>query len=321
MASTTEGALGDVGEFGFVDDVVSGFGQGPGVVVGPGDDAAVIAAPGGQVVASVDLTVEGADFRRDWSSAADVGHKVAAGSLSDINAMGGRATALLVGFAAPAELSVSWAKELTDGLAAEAEVVGASVVGGDVASAPTITVSVTALGVCEDRIVRRSGAQPGDLVALCGRQGWAEAGLAVLRKGFRSPRAVVEAHRRPDPPYDAGPEAAALGATAMIDISDGLVQDLSHIAAASGVGIDLAESQLQLPEPVHAVGAALGVDPMGFVLGGGEDFGLVATFPAGSTLPDRWRVVGTVSSDGEPGAVTVDGVPHSGRAGHQHFRS
>jgi thiamine-monophosphate kinase len=158
------------------------------------------------------------------------------------------------------------------------------------------------------------------VLALAGRQGWAAAGFAVLGRGFRSPRAVVDAHRRPQPPYTAGPEGAGLGATSMIDVSDGFLQDVGHLAAAGGVAIDVARERLEIPEPVRAVGAAMGVDPLHLVLTGGDDYGLVATFPPQVTLPDDWRPVGRVLEGGEPGQVTVDGEVYPDAAGHQHFR-
>jgi len=179
---------------------------------------------------------------------------------------------------------------------------------------------VTTLGVCEHGVVRRAGARPGDVVGLAGRQGWAQAGFAVLARGFRSPRAVVEAHRRPQPPYAAGPEAARLGATSMIDVSDGFLQDLGHLASSGAVAIDVERDRLEIPEPLRAVGAAMGIDPTHLVLTGGDDYGLVATFPAGTELPASWREVGRVRPDGEPGVVTVDGEPYADAAGHQHFR-
>ncbi len=109
----------------------------------------------------------------------------------------------------------------------------------------------------------------------------------------------------------------------MIDVSDGFLQDLGHIATASGVAIDVEKDRFDLPEPLQAVGAALGVSPMRFVLTGGDDYGLIATFAAGTALPDDWRVVGRVLESAaavEPGAVTVDGAPYEDAAGHQHFR-
>ena len=146
---------------------------------------------------------------------------------------------------------------------------------------------MTVLGACTVAPVLRSGAEPGRRASRsAGRQGWAAGGLAVLGRGFRSPRVLVEAYRRPEPPYDAGPEAADAGATSMIDVSDGLVADAGHLAEESGVGIDLRTAALELPEPLHAVGAALGADPLQFILGGGDDHALLATFPAGVALPD-----------------------------------
>jgi thiamine-monophosphate kinase len=309
--------LADLGEFGLVDALKARFIQGDHVLLGPGDDAAVVAVPDGRVVVSTDLLVDTRHFRRDWASAMDIGHKAAAQNLSDINAMGGHATALTVGLAAPPDLPVAWALELADGIAEEAALVGASVVGGDLTRADEVMIAITVLGVCAGEPVRRSGARPGDVVAMAGRQGWAAAGLAVLARGFRSPRVLVEAHRRPEPPYAAGAQAASLGATAMIDVSDGLLADVGHIAEDSEVAIDIRSTSFEVAEPLRAVGAALGADPMQFILTGGDDHALVATFPAGTTLPDAWTVVGEVA-EGE--GVTVDGAAYEGPAGHQHFR-
>ncbi|MEP7089756.1 MAG: AIR synthase related protein, partial [Nocardioidaceae bacterium] len=127
--------LADIGEFGLIGSLAAIFPQGEGVLLGPGDDAAVVACPDGRVVVSTDLHVEGRHFRRDWSSALDIGHRVAAANLSDLNAMGGRASALTVGLAAPAHLPVAWALDLARGIAEECALVGASVVGGDVTAA------------------------------------------------------------------------------------------------------------------------------------------------------------------------------------------
>jgi thiamine-monophosphate kinase len=311
-----DATLADLGEFGLVDALKSRFPQGEHVLLGPGDDAAVVAVPDGRAVLSTDLLVDTRHFRRDWASALDIGHKAAAQNLSDINAMGGRATALTVGLATPPDLPVSWALELADGIAEEAALVGACVVGGDVTRADQLMVAITVLGAVEGEPVRRSGARPGDVVAIAGRQGWAAAGLAVLSRGFRSPRVLVEAHRRPQPPYAAGPQAAALGATAMIDLSDGLLGDVAHICEASGVAIDVVSSRLEVAEPLRAVGAALGADPMLFILTGGDDHALVATFAPGTALPAQWREIGAVQ---EGSGVTVDGAEYAGPAGHRHF--
>jgi thiamine-monophosphate kinase len=317
MATGSGTTLADIGEFGLIDALRPMFAQGDRVIVGPGDDAAMLAVPSGQVVVSTDLLVEGRHFRRDWSAARDIGRKAAAQNLVDVMAMGGTGTGLVVGFGAPPDLPLAWALELAAGLAEESAVVGASVVGGDVTRSDQIVLAVTVLGECE-RMVRRDGARPGDMVALAGRIGWAAAGQAVLGRGFRSPRVVVEAHRRPEPPYAEGPRAAELGATAMIDVSDGLLADLGHIAAASRVTIDVRTDAFDVPEPLQAVGAALGVDPLGFLLTGGDDHPLAASFPAGVELPTSWTAIGSVS-EGE--GVTVDGAEYDGPPGHDHFRS
>lgn len=317
MATGSGTTLADVGEFGVIDALRPLFGQGDRVILGPGDDAAILAVPSGQVLVSTDILVEGRHFRRDWSAARDIGRKAAAQNLADVMAMGGTGTGLVMGFGAPPDLPLAWALELAAGLAEESAVVGASVLGGDVTRSDQIVLAVTVLGQCE-RPVRRDGARPGDVVALAGRIGWAAAGQAVLGRGFRSPRVVVEAHRRPEPPYAEGPRAAELGATAMIDVSDGLLADLGHIAAASRVAIDVRTEAFDVPEPLQAVGAALGVDPLGFLLTGGDDHPLAASFPAGVELPTSWTVIGSVSG-GE--GVTVNGAEWDGPRGNDHFRS
>lgn len=306
----------DVGEFALIDALTALFDQGEQVLVGPGDDAAVLRIRHGHVVVSTDLLVEGRHFRRDWVPAADVGHRAAAQNLSDVNAMGGRAHSLTIGMAVPADLPVSWALEFAAGFAEECRAVGASVVGGDLTRGDQLVVAVTVLGSCTVSPVLRSGAEPGDVVALAGRQGWAAGGLAVLGRGFRSPRVLVEAYRRPEPPYDAGPEAAAAGATAMVDVSDGLLSEAGHLARGSAVAIDLRSDALDVPEPLLAVAAATGADPLSFVLGGGDDHALLATFPPEATLPAGFRVIGSVT-EGE--GVTVDGAPYDGVTGWTHF--
>ena len=311
-------SIAEAGEFGLIARVVARLENYPKTLLGPGDDSAIVAAPDKRVVASTDVLVEGRHFRRDWSSGADVGHRAAAANLADIAAMGAVPTALLVGLCAPADLELAWAEELAGGLADEAALVGASVVGGDTSASPTLTVAVTALGDLGGRTpVLRSGAEPGDVVALAGRIGYAAAGYTVLSRGFRTPKALVEAYRRPSVPYAAGPAAADAGATAMIDVSDGLLQDLGHIASASVVGVDVRTDAFEVSDQMRDAAAALGVDPYQWILGGGDDHALAATFPPGVTLPDGWREIGKVH---ESTGVTVDGRPWSGPAGWDHFR-
>lgn len=315
MPFPPDATLADVGEFGLIAELTSLFPQGEHVLVGPGDDAAVLRVRTGHVVVSTDMVVEGRHFRSDWAEAADVGHRAAAQNLSDINAMGGRAHSLTIGLGAPADLPARWALDFAAGFAAECDLVGASVVGGDLTRCDQVVIAVTVIGACTQSPVLRSGAAAGELLALAGRQGWSAGGLAVLSRGFRSPRVLVDAYRRPSPPYDAGAAAAEAGATSMIDVSDGLLADAGHLAHSSGVAIDVHSAALDVPEPLHAVAAATGAEPISFVLGGGEDHSLLATFPAGS-VPDGWTVIGSVS-EGE--GVTVDGAPYAGETGWTHF--
>ena len=291
----------DLGEFGLIAAVTARLGTSDQVLLGPGDDAAVVTAPDGRVVVTTDVLVEGVHFRRDWSSAYDVGRKAAAASLADVAAMGGTATSLVVGLAAPGDLPVRWALELADGLRDEASVVGAVVVGGDTVRADQVVVGVTALGTLHGLPpVTRGGARPGDVVVLAGRLGWSAAGLALLRSGSQE-GPLVQAHRSPTPPYLMGAVLARAGATAMCDVSDGLVADLGHLCQASGVGIDLSA-------------AALRDDAVDLqdVLTGGEDHALVATLPG--PPPDGCRVVGVVT---QGHTVTLDGCAVSG--GWAHF--
>ena len=314
--------LAEVGEFPLIATITEGLSLGADVRVGPGDDAAVLAI-GNAVTTSLDVLVEGVHFRRDWSEAGDVGRKAVAVNVADIEAMGARATGLLVGFSAPADLPLGWVLDFAEGLAQESQAARVSLLGGDVTRARDITVAVMAMGSTEGRDpVLRSGARPGDVVAIHGRLGWAAAGLVVLGRGFRSPRAVVEAHRVPQISYGAGAVAARAGATSMIDISDGLLADLGHVARASEVLIDLRRDAFELPEPLQAVAAATGSDPYTFVFTGGDDHALAATFPSSAAVPAGWLVVGAVGvADNDHPRILVDGAVLGSPAGFDHFRS
>ncbi|GAA4136963.1 thiamine-phosphate kinase [Actinomadura keratinilytica] len=302
--------IGDLGEFGLIARLTGGLPLGPDVALGPGDDAAVVAAPDGRVVATCDLLVEDRHFRRDWSSPYDIGRKAAAQNLADVAAMGARPTALLVGLAAPAATDAAWAQRLYAGLADECAEAGASVAGGDVVAAPAVTLAITALGDLGGRPpLTRSGARPGDLVAVRGRLGFSSAGLEALRRGEREPAELVEAHRRPRPPYEAAEEARAAGATALLDVSDGLLQDLGHIADASGVRVEIDSAAVPVP-------AVLGPDGLRHALTGGEDHAFAGTFPPAAKPPSTWAVIGRVA---EGTGVVVDGRPY-GPGGWDHFR-
>jgi thiamine-monophosphate kinase len=330
--------IAEYGEFALIAAIQKALPENAGLIVGIGDDAAVLRAPDGRVVATTDMLIEGRHFLREWSSPRDVGRKAAARNLADIAAMGARPTALLVSFAGPGDLEVGWVLDLVAGIGEEASSAGAAVAGGDTSGADVVMLAVTALGDLEGITpVTRSGARPGDQVAITGTLGSAAAGLALLRAGagtgtgagaglaLADPdlESLIAAHRRPSPPYTAGPEAAALGATAMIDVSDGLVADLGHIASASGARMDI-EADPIADEPIarrqalaHAAEILGGdADWRQWVLTGGDDHALVATFPAGLALPPRWTVFGRVT---QGQGIVVDGRRWLGAGGWEHF--
>ncbi|MGB9224416.1 thiamine-phosphate kinase, partial [Mycobacterium sp.] len=271
-------------------------------------------------VVSPDMLVQDRHFRLDWSAPHDVGRKAIAQNAADIEAMGGRATAFVVGFGAPADTSIADATALVDGMWDEARRLGAGIVGGDLVSCPQWVISVTALGDLGGRApVLRSGAKAGSVVAVAGELGRSAAGYALWHNNIRRFDELRRRHLVPQPPYGQGAAAAAWSAQAMIDVSDGLIADLRHVAEASGVGIDLSTAALAADHAaVSEAAAALdndAADPWSWVLGGGEDHALVACF-AGDA-PAGWRVIGRVL-DG-PARVLVDGMNWDGYAGWQSF--
>ncbi len=297
----------EVGEFGLIGRLTAAPGTPP-APYGPGDDAALVNAPDGQIVVTTDLMIEGTHFRREWSSAYDIGRKSAAQNLADVAAMGARPTALLIGLGAPAGYPVAEFDAFAAGVRDECAIAGAVLVGGDLVSAPQLVVSGTALGVLEGRPpVQRSGARVGDVVGVVGRLGWAAAGLRLLRSGERA-GPLVDAQRRPEPPYALGPELASAGATSMCDISDGLVGDLGHLAEASSVTFDIQTGALRALGAPGVTGAEL--------LHGGEDHALAFTVPAGTALPAGAHIVGRVVAG--PPQVLVDGSPARLRS-FEHF--
>ncbi|MCK2036617.1 thiamine-phosphate kinase [Microbacterium sp. SSW1-49] len=303
--------LGDLSEGRLLRAILSRTAPATHTILGPGDDAAVIAAPSGSVVATTDTLVHGPDFRLAWTSGYDLGWKAAAVNLADIAAMGAQPTALLVALAIPRDLRLSFVERLADGLrdACAALAPGCAVVGGDLATSDVLTVAVTALGDLEGRqAVTRSGARPGDAVAVAGELGLAAHGLAILFDSFRdggSPVPVdparlapgesgaLSAQLRPVPPIGLGRIAAIAGATSMMDVSDGLALDAGRLAAASDVTIALRR-------------AALGDEP-NRALRGGEDHALLATFPDG-VLPPGFRIIGEVR-EREVDALLCDEEP------------
>ncbi|MFD7311379.1 thiamine-phosphate kinase [Promicromonospora sp. NPDC059942] len=334
--------------------------RGSATLLGPGDDAAVLAAPDGRFVVSTDVLVEDRHFRARWSTGYDVGRRAAAQNLADIAAMGARPTALVTSLVVPGDTDVEWVTGLAQGLADGCAPAGAGAVGGDLSGGPCLVVAVTVHGDLEGRApVLRSGARPGDVVAHAGVRGWSAAGLALLEAGLvKEPPSpvplevgegvlledawerLVSAHLRPEPPLAAGVAAAGAGATAMLDLSDGLLRDAGRLAAASGVQIDFDAGAFpadreELRSAARAVAAASGLgDPGwgpgrsdvdgvldGWIWGGGEDHGLLATFPADAQLPAGWTAVGHVREPGEAPAVTIGGAEPDVGPGWDHFRA
>ncbi|MFV0428534.1 MAG: thiamine-phosphate kinase [Arachnia sp.] len=305
-------------EFELIRRLTQGLEPGPSVLLGPGDDAAVL-RPDGDIAVTCDLLVENVHFKRQWSSGFDVGRKAVAVNVSDVEAMGAAPSAIVVGLGVPRDLGQDWIEDFGRGVREEAGRAGVSLVGGDLSSAAHITVCVTAHGNLQGRRpVTRSGAQPDDQVAVAGHLGWSGAGLAVLQRGFSSPAELVAEHRCPQVPYGQGRRIAEVGATAMCDVSDGLIADLGHISNASGVGIDVASASLVGTDAIARVAAATNTDPLQYLLAGGEDHALVATLRPDIPLPQGWTSIGTVIRGS---GITVDGQPFAGRPGWDHFRS
>ncbi len=281
----------------------------------------MVPTPSGSVIVTTDLLVEGRHFRFDWSSPYDIGRKAAAQSLADVAAMGAIPTALLLGLACPPSTPIEVVDGIADGLRDECALVGAVVVGGDMVSASEVCLAVTALGDLAGRApLTRAGARPGESIVLAGTVGRSAAGLDLLLSGVRD-GPLVDAHRRPSPPYRAGPALARAGASALMDVSDGLLADLGHLATASGVVCEVDADALRALVPGVAVR---------HLLTGGEDHGLVGTMPAGADLPESVAVIGRVLAAAPPerrGGVRVvgEGVPPDPGGGvprgWEHFRA
>jgi thiamine-monophosphate kinase len=297
---------------------------GRGVVVGPGDDAAVLRpAPGEDLVATVDAVVEGVHFDAR-STPADVGWKALAVNLSDLAAMGARPLAALVALGLPPDPPLATLRGLARGLGACAREHGLPVVGGNVTRSPALSVTVTALGaVPEGRAVLRSGARPGDLVAVTGTLGDAALGLAP-----GAPAALARRQRRPTPRVRAGLALAGL-VRAAVDVSDGFVQDLGHLCRASGVGALVAAADLPL-SPAYRRAARRLPDPWAPALAGGEDYELVVAFAparlhavqaAAARARTPLTVVGRFVRGGAIRVLGPDGEPVAVPPGHDHLRA
>jgi thiamine-monophosphate kinase len=265
------------------------------VRLGSGDDAAVT-VPGGATATSVDALVEGVHFRRETASLRQIGRKALSTALSDLAAMGAEPGEAYVVLGAPAGMDEDELLELGEGLAAVARETGTTLAGGDLSRAPALTLAVTAVGHAPrpEDFVTRGGAHPGDVLAVTGDLGGAAAGLLLLEDpALRGPEALRARQLDPTPRFAAGRALAAAGATAMIDISDGLSADAGHVAAASGALLFIDSAALPIAPGVEAVADAAGRDPLELAISGGEDYELLAALPPEAVDSARQAVVAT----------------------------
>ncbi|AKF07288.1 thiamine-phosphate kinase [Sandaracinus amylolyticus] len=290
-----------------------------GVILGIGDDAAILA---GDVLAtgavlSTDAAIEDVHFRRAWIGQGvtwrDVAYRAAAAALSDLAAMGAEPRAMLTSWAFPRDVGDDVVDEIARGFRDAADVYGAPVIGGNLARAREIGLTTTVIGAAPARAPRRDGAQAGDVLWATGALGEAALGLAALEAGIaREPDAAAFVSRfvRPPSRIDAG-RAAAQSAHAMIDVSDGLLQDLGHLCDASGVGARL--DALAPTREADALARRLGVDARALLESGGDDYELLITAAPGVDLSRIAHPIGEITR--EPGIVGAT----TARTGFDHF--
>jgi thiamine-monophosphate kinase len=300
--------------------------SGDDLVVGHGDDAAVVDLDGRGVCLAVDVLVDEVHFRRSISSMADVGWKAVAVNCSDMAAMGAKPSVAVVGLCRPASVPADEIEELYAGMAEACQQWGLRLVGGDTVSAEALAVSVTVLGdIDTTKAVRRSGARVGDRLLVVGAFGGAAAALALVTAGLAVDDDLLATHRRPVAHVAAGIALADLGATAMIDVSDGLGADLLHLCQASGVAATIEADALPLVAGVVEAAGRLGRDPLDFAVSGGDDYALLAAVPAPEAQSVAEQVGGVLVGDvvaGAPAATLLlpDGTTRDlAGAGWDHY--
>jgi len=322
--------LNNIGEFGLIDRFQRFIKGGEGVIVGIGDDCAVLESGGRLILVSSDAFVEDVHFSRAYSSPKAVGHKAAMAALSDIAAMGGRPRFLLVTLAISSDTEIPWLDDLYRGLGEAAEACGATIVGGDTtANHGPLVIDVTVIGEPQgDRYLLRSGARPGDLVAVTGMPGRSAAGLFALQSGLQAP-ALIEAHLWPVARIREGQWLAThTGVRAMLDLSDGFLQDASHLAEASDCGLDIDPSAIRIHPDLEMELEGASLSPIELFLQSGEEYELVmaldpdeapricAAFEEQFGLP--LQCVGRFND--ASGKITVAGHPIQAQ-GYDHFAS
>jgi thiamine-monophosphate kinase len=251
-----------------------------GVEIGIGDDAAVVKTTERTVI-TTDMAVEGTHFKSNWSSAFDIGRKIAAANLADVYAMGGSPKFLVAAVTLTGAESMEWIEELAEGIAHETSSCGAYVVGGDLAKGPCIVIAITAIGEV-DTPITRSGAQIGDSICISSLPGWSAAGLAVIEKELEEDLAIhaVSEYSAPTVDYASAIQFSKKGAHSMCDVSDALVIQANQIADASGVALKFDQVLIALhPEfaTLKELAESHGVDVWQWIFAGGEDHVFLAT--------------------------------------------
>jgi thiamine-monophosphate kinase len=272
----TQVALGAGGEFDRIRRIATMLGTHAGPL---GDDTAVIPSGDGVLVVSTDASVEGMHFRREWLTLPEIGWRAAASALSDLAAAAATPAGITVAVVVPADLDEAGLVAVMSGVGQAAQSTGCRVLGGDLSSGPSLALTVTVFGHARPAPMSRRGAQPGDGVYVTGVLGGARSALLDWLDGETPSAAARMAFARPQPRIPAGQWLAAQGATAMMDVSDGLGGDATHLAAASGVRLLLTLDRLPIHPSVHRAAARRGEPFASFAAVGGEDYELLVTLP------------------------------------------